>query len=64
MDSEVEAIHEARAAIKEVLATSRPIELTPRNAYLRRLQHKLANEYHLSSQSVGIEPSRRVRISK
>jgi len=64
MDSEVEALHEARAAIKEVLSTSRPVELTPRNAYLRRLQHKLANQYHLTSQSVGIEPSRRVRISK
>lgn len=64
VDSEEEAIHEARTAIKEVLATSRPIELTPRNAYLRRLQHKLANEYHLSSQSVGIEPTRKVRISK
>ncbi len=64
MDTEVEAIHEARDAIKEVLATSRPVELTPRNAYLRRLQHKLANQFHLSSESIGIEPSRRVRISK
>lgn len=64
MGPEVEALHEARAAIKEVLATSHPVELTPRNAYLRRLQHKLANQYHLSSESVGMEPSRRVRISK
>ena len=64
MDAEVEAIHEAREAIREVMATSHPIELAPRNAYLRRLQHKLANQFHLSSESVGIEPSRRVRISK
>lgn len=64
LGSEVEAIHEAREAIREVLATSRPIELTERNAYLRRLQHKLANQYHLSSTSVGTEPLRRVRISK
>ena len=63
MDTEVDAVHEARAAIREVLATSHPIELTPRNAYLRRLQHKLANEFHLASESVGTEPSRRVRIS-
>jgi len=64
MDTEVDAIHEARTAIREVMATSHPIELTPRNAYLRRLQHKLANQFHLSSESVGTEPSRRVRISK
>lgn len=64
MDTEIEAIHEARAAIREVLATSRPIELSPRNAYMRRLQHKLANQSHLSSESVGSEPLRRVRISK
>jgi len=64
MDSEVDALREARTAIKEVLATSRPIELSPRNAYLRRLQHKLANQYQLSSESVGVDPLRRVRITK
>ena len=51
-------------AIREVLATSRPIELQPRNAYLRRLQHKLANQSHLASESIGTDPFRRVRISK
>jgi stage III sporulation protein SpoIIIAA len=64
MDTEVDALREARTAIKEVMATSRPIELTPRNAYLRRLQHKIANQFHLSSESVGTEPNRRVRIAK
>jgi hypothetical protein len=64
MDAEVEALHEARSAIREVMATSRPIELTPRNAYLRRLQHKLANQFQLASESVGTEPFRRVRIMK
>lgn len=64
MDAEVEALQEARTAIREVLATSRPIELKPRNAFLRRLQHKLANQSHLSSESVGTDPFRRVRISK
>ncbi|MHB9026005.1 MAG: R3H domain-containing nucleic acid-binding protein [Armatimonadota bacterium] len=64
MDAEVEALHEARSAIREVLATSHPVELTPRNAYLRRLQHKLANQYQLVSESVGTEPFRRVRIAK
>jgi len=64
LNVETEAIHEARAAINEVMSTSRPVELTPRNAYLRRLQHKIANQFHLSSESVGTEPARRVRISK
>ncbi|MHB9130255.1 MAG: R3H domain-containing nucleic acid-binding protein [Armatimonadota bacterium] len=64
MDTEVDALHEARSAIREVMATSQSIELTPRNAYLRRLQHKLANQYHLNSESIGTEPFRRVRIAK
>lgn len=64
LDTEVDALHEARAAIREVLATSRPIELEPRNAYLRRLQHKLATQSSLRSESIGAEPMRRVRILK
>ncbi len=64
MDTEMAALHEARAAIREVLATSHPVELSPRNAYLRRLQHQLAEQHHLSSESVGSEPHRRVRIMK
>jgi predicted RNA-binding protein Jag len=57
-------LREARQAIEEVLATSRPAELSPQNAYLRRLQHQLAEKYDLSSESVGTEPRRRVRIFK
>jgi len=64
MDTELAALHEARAAIREVLATSHPVELTPRNAYLRRLQHQLAEQHQLFSESVGSEPYRRVRIMK
>jgi len=62
--SDTEAIQEARTAINEVLSTSRPIELSPRNAYQRRLQHKMANQYHLNSESIGTEPMRHVRIYK
>jgi stage III sporulation protein SpoIIIAA len=64
MDTEMAALQEARVAIREVLATSHPVELAPRNAYLRRLQHQLAEQHHLSSESVGSEPYRRVRIMK
>jgi nucleoside-triphosphatase THEP1 len=58
------AVREAQQAIEHVLMTSEPVELAPRDAYLRRLQHDLANQYDLHSESVGIEPRRRVKISK
>jgi predicted RNA-binding protein Jag len=38
------------------------IELTAQNAYIRRLQHQLAQRYNLASRSTGREPYRRVRI--
>ncbi len=38
------------------------IELRPQNAYVRRLQHQLANEASLGSRSNGREPNRRVRV--
>ena len=64
MDAEMEALHEARKAIREVLATSQPVELRPRNSYLRRLQHTMANQSNLHSESIGTEPFRRVRLLK
>ena len=38
------------------------VELTPQNAYIRRLQHQMAQRYNLTSRSRGREPYRRVRI--
>ncbi len=64
MSAEDHALREAQTAVQHVLETSEPVELTPQSAYLRRLQHQLANQFQLSSQSVGIDPTRRVRISK
>jgi hypothetical protein len=58
------ALREAQQAIEHVLMTSEPIELSPRESYLRRLQHALAEQSDLQSESVGTEPRRRVRISK
>jgi len=37
-------------------------ELPPANAYIRRLQHQMANRYNLLSRSRGKEPNRRVKI--
>jgi stage III sporulation protein SpoIIIAA len=58
------ALHETEEAIARVLETSAPVELSPQSAYIRRLQHQLAEQHSLSSRSTGKEPYRRVRISK
>jgi hypothetical protein len=56
------AIRETEDAITEVMSEDRAIELTPQNAYIRRLQHQMAQRYNLGSRSRGREPYRRVRI--
>jgi stage III sporulation protein SpoIIIAA len=61
-DPVMEAMSEAEDAIHAVLAQDRPVELTPQRAYIRRLQHELAQRFNLASQSRGKEPQRRVRI--
>ena len=58
------ALRETEEAIARVLETSAPIELSPQSAYIRRLQHQLAEQHSLASRSTGKEPYRRVRISK
>jgi hypothetical protein len=57
------ALAEAAAAIKAVKTTLRPVEISPQNAYLRRLQHQLVSENELSARSMGKEPQRRLRIT-
>jgi CBS domain-containing protein len=64
VSAEERALREAQGAVEHVLQTSEPVELAPQSAYLRRLQHQLANQHQLSSQSVGMDPDRRLRISK
>jgi nucleoside-triphosphatase THEP1 len=57
------ALKEALDAIEQVKKTDRAVELTPRRAFLRRLQHQLIEENQLMSFSVGDEPNRRLRIA-
>src|SRR5437762_7005053 len=57
------AMAEAAAAIRQVKTTLRPVEISPQNAYLRRLQHQLVAENALSARSTGKEPQRRLRIT-
>ena len=62
-DATTRALAEAVAAIKAVKTTLRPVEISPQNAYLRRLQHQLVSENELSARSTGKEPQRRLRIT-
>jgi stage III sporulation protein SpoIIIAA len=61
-DEMSEALLEAQEAIDAVKQTNEPIELAPANSYTRRMQHQLIERYQLVSESVGVEPQRRVRI--
>ncbi len=61
-DPVTSAMSEAEEAIHAAVAEDRPVELAPQGAYVRRLQHELAQRFNLTSQSRGREPKRRVRI--
>ncbi|UCC90890.1 MAG: single-stranded DNA-binding protein, partial [Dehalococcoidia bacterium] len=56
------ALSEAEEAVARVKEGQEAIELSPQSAYIRRLQHLLAERNKLSSQSTGTDPNRRVRI--
>jgi stage III sporulation protein SpoIIIAA len=57
------AMQEAEDAIHHMLNVgTRQVELTPQNAYIRRLQHEIAGRYNLESRSRGRDPYRRVQI--
>lgn len=56
------ALHETMEAIRRVKATLQPQEVSPQNAYVRRLQHQLVAENELVARSTGKEPQRRLRI--
>jgi len=58
------ALREAEDAIAEVIEGKDSVKLSPQSAYIRRLQHLMAERSHLISRSSGKEPQRRVRIFK
>ena len=58
------ALNEAEGAVIKVESGQEAVELSPQSAYIRRLQHLIAERNVLSSQSTGKEPDRRVRIYK
>ncbi len=62
-DDEMEALEEARLAVEQiVIPKGQPVELLPRSAKIRKMQHELVEHYHLISNSCGNEPNRRLRI--
>ena len=64
MDSFKVALGEAEEAVNQVKNGQEAVELSPQSAYIRRLQHLIAERNALFSQSTGKEPARRVRIYK
>ncbi len=62
IDPREAALRETEDAIGAVLSSSEPVELAPQNAYIRRLQHQMAERANLVSRSRGREPYRRVRL--
>ncbi len=56
------AMRELEAAIELVRSESRPVELSPQNAFVRKLQHRAAEAANVVSRSRGREPFRRVRV--
>ncbi len=56
------ALTEAEEAVEQVKNGEESIELSPQSAYIRRLQHLIAERNALLSQSTGKDPNRRVRI--
>jgi stage III sporulation protein SpoIIIAA len=62
VDPREAALREAEEAIGMVIRAAEPVELSPQNAYIRRLQHQMAERANLISRSRGREPYRRVRL--
>jgi stage III sporulation protein SpoIIIAA len=62
VDPREAALRETEEAIGMVMRAAKPVELSPQNAYIRRLQHQMAERANLVSRSRGREPYRRVRL--
>ena len=56
------AMREVREAIRRAELSSNPIDLSPQEPAVRRLQHELIETHSLRSRSFGSEPERFVRI--
>ncbi|MEP6755937.1 MAG: R3H domain-containing nucleic acid-binding protein [Chthonomonadales bacterium] len=57
-----EAVREAEEGVHKALESRTPVDLSPQNSYVRRLQHQVVERSDMLSESIGDEPRRRVRI--
>ncbi|MCL6534280.1 MAG: AAA family ATPase [Armatimonadetes bacterium] len=62
-DPVLAAMRETEEAISQVMAGERSVDLSPANAFIRRIQHQIAQRHNVESRSHGREPYRRVRIT-
>ena len=62
VDPREAALLETEEAIGMVVRELQAVELAPQSAYIRRLQHQMAERANLVSRSRGREPYRRVRL--
>jgi len=62
LDPAAIAMRETEEAIRRVLSGQKSVDLTPRNSYIRRLQHEMVREANLVSHSYGKDPRRHVRV--
>jgi stage III sporulation protein SpoIIIAA len=60
--TQMESFLRAVFGVDEALDQGHPVELSPQNNHLRRLQHQIIERYGLTSESKGEEPYRRVVI--
>ena len=56
------AMQDVLEGIEQMQRTGNDVELTPQNAYVRRLQHQLVEQHALTARSSGDEPNRRLVI--
>jgi stage III sporulation protein SpoIIIAA len=63
-DPAIRAVREAENAVQQLRHGEVAVSLSPQVAYIRRLQHQIAQELRLNSASNGREPYRRVTISR
>jgi stage III sporulation protein SpoIIIAA len=56
------AMQDVLGGIEQMQRTGNDVELTPQNAYVRRLQHQLVEQHALTARSTGDEPNRRLVI--
>lgn len=68
LTEEDQAVQDVEEAVEEILNDTtgglNSLELAPQNSFLRRLQHQVAENHKMISESIGAEPNRRVKISR